>query len=81
MALVLNFEEVLEDLNAYDEKAYLTIWGTGYAKNPHAEILSLYAFSEDRGYDKKDIEKIKGLDVGEVANLSQMETHLVFRVK
>lgn len=54
-------------------------WTNGY--DPHGEVVDGNWFKDDRGYDDEHLEKIRDLEVGETADLSDLSgTHVVVRL-
>lgn len=72
------------DVNLKDRRAalYLCYWGEGYGDKPKVELHGMSSFTEEKGYDEEDLEKVKRLNIGEAVNLTRLsDIHYVLRVK
>lgn len=64
---------------AKNGKKFLASWSGEYYTKAKAGTRALSFFSEDNGYDKDDISKIKKLKVGDSAEIDK--GHIVVRTK
>lgn len=65
-------------------KLFICIWGVGYVgctKKARIEVNTLKFFTDESGFDGRDIEEIKRLDVGQCSKLYTSGNLSVVRVQ